>query len=198
VADHSEYRLQVREIVWDDALFERRYSIVEEFRPARYEPFKGPFWFQDPVSGRRPTTEENFALYNMLYLEQQQIIEAKLDIDTFRYGLIAFTSLKRVTITSEVHHQRVRTSLQEYRHFTPLTRSFPRGFEYPCPWPRPRGNPDENQSGWDMMWSDVKNRRGSASFLKNLPTVHGQSQNSLRVQKTGPWESDTNSCWDHP
>jgi hypothetical protein len=79
--------------------------------------------------------KENFTFYEKLYEEQQQIIEAKQNFDTFRHGLTAFISLQRAATTSEAHHQ-TDTNCQYSRHFRPLTRSFLpvlrcRG---PCPW----------------------------------------------------------------
>ncbi len=88
----------------------------------------------DPVNGQQPTIEENFAFYHRLYLEQLQILEAKLDIEAFRHGLAAFTSLRRVIITSEVHHQRLGARGipgSAARYTIPQTQSFPRGFEFP-------------------------------------------------------------------
>ena len=65
VDSHQEYRLQVRETVWDDALFEQYYAIVDyerwelgllderTSRPVINEYFREPefdFLLQDPVN----------------------------------------------------------------------------------------------------------------------------------------------------
>lgn len=51
VANHPEYRLQVREVGWDDALFEKCYAIVD---------YK--HWKMGLIDGRtgRPTISERF------------------------------------------------------------------------------------------------------------------------------------------
>jgi hypothetical protein len=46
--------------------------------------------------------EENFAYYNQLYREQQEIVKVQRDVEAFRRGLSAFPSIQRVTITTEV------------------------------------------------------------------------------------------------
>ena len=74
---------------------------------------------------------EDLAIYKKLYAEQQDIIEKRLDLDGLQYGLGAFPSLQRVTVTSEAHRLYLGSPCYE----TPLIRSFPQSFNYLLPWP---------------------------------------------------------------
>jgi len=179
IADHTEFRGYVKEVIWDDARYgdfiDHRVAdepVIntgedeEEEQPGRigiqgYEFMcYGNMDSASLVRGRtgaepKPdekfmTVEESFYLYLQLYKEQQEIIKAGLDVKAFRMALSAFPLLDRVVVTSEAHMRQI----QYPRYPTPLLRSFPPSFDYP------------SSSAWTglshdwVMWTSWEQARG--------------------------------------
>ncbi|KAH8812181.1 hypothetical protein F5884DRAFT_304576 [Xylogone sp. PMI_703] len=157
IADHEQFRKQVKEVVWDDARFNRYLTSDEERKDQSWEPIlfniyrfrtecvgnlkqwglKSAAEIVRLRTGRYPdkseklmSLDENFALYRQFYKEQQEIIKAGSDVEALRKGLSAFVALQRVTVTNETH----RASIYNPRYPTPMIRSFPPSFNYPIPW----------------------------------------------------------------
>lgn len=157
---HPDFNPQVREIVWDDAQFERymecEYSFEDQYylRDAEDPEDRKVKWLIDYIDdvGRDQTRkmpfymqrrkelwgdakeigiEKSFVIYCQLYAEQESIIASGEDVDTFRLGLISFPNLQRITLTSETW----RYNPLFPRYETPLFRSLPPGFRMPIPWP---------------------------------------------------------------
>lgn len=160
IVAHPDFNPQVREIVWDDAQFERyvecKHSLEDQYylRDAEDPEDRKAKWLIDYIDdvGKDRTRriplymqrrkelwgeakeigiEESFIIYCQLYAEQESIIASGEDVDTLRLGLISFPNLQRITLTSETW----RYNPLFPRYETPLFRSLPPGFRMPIPWP---------------------------------------------------------------
>ncbi|KAJ5626175.1 hypothetical protein N7510_002484 [Penicillium lagena] len=80
----------------------------------------------------QPPLKKNWEYYQDLLRQQEDVLVAKSDEDTFLYGLKQFPALKRVTITPAAHGH-----LFAPLYPTPMIRALPKGFNYPIPrgWP---------------------------------------------------------------
>jgi hypothetical protein len=160
VLDHPLHRTQVEEIVWDDAMLTRLLADGEEkipttwpltpgdFRSAVHETISNCFdsdQTQFALAKKRymtglplaqdqsstMTLEESMSLYRELYEQQLSNYQCQRDAIAFRKGLAGFPALRRITLTSEAH----RPLIHRPYHKTPMIRSLPVSFIYPCPLP---------------------------------------------------------------
>jgi hypothetical protein len=153
--------MQVREIVWDDARFMNFYfewpdghgeipnswPSPKDFDRTVYD-IRARFDFDANQSARAKqrfmtglpldqdwsdamTPEESMLLYRELYRQQMSMIMIQHDAVAFRKGLAGFPALHRITLTSEAH----RPAIHRPYHKTPMIRSLPISFIYPCPLP---------------------------------------------------------------
>ena len=160
IVAHPDFNPQVREIVWDDAQFERyvecKHNLEDQYylRDAEDPEDRKAKWlidYMDDVGKDRTRRiplymqrrkelwgdakeidiKESFIIYCQLYEEQESIIASSEDVNTLRLGLISFPNLQRITLTSETW----RYDPLFPRYETPLFRSLPPGFRMPIPWP---------------------------------------------------------------
>ncbi|KAH8812724.1 hypothetical protein F5884DRAFT_751026 [Xylogone sp. PMI_703] len=104
IANHKEFCRRVKEIVWDDARFEKYvtsdeevpYGIYSERPLLNLDKFKLE-WGYPTENDYLMSLDEDCAFYRRLHEEQQAIIEASLDRETLRKALSVFPALKRVT-----------------------------------------------------------------------------------------------------
>jgi hypothetical protein len=151
VVSHHVFRLQVQEIVWDDARFKdyetRGFSDEKFFKDARVmteqienngtgsmacpaiDIRRKELW--GDASHTKMSLEDCFKIYCELYEEQQRIIASGEDVEALRRGLQYLPNLKRVTLTSEAW--RLHPLFPVYE--TPFWRSLPPGFVMAPPWP---------------------------------------------------------------
>jgi hypothetical protein len=153
------HRTVVKEIVWDDALFGRfslnrefphwvQFMTPDDFGKAVSDFMEGEFgsgvkqfalakkWFMTGVPPDQDllspiTLEEIMSLYHDLHRQQELIVTQGRDAIAFRKGLAGFPALRRITLTSEAH----RPMIHRPYHKTPMIRSLPLSFIYPCPLP---------------------------------------------------------------
>lgn len=193
IIGHAEFREKVKEIVWDDARFQKYLLFdeesekdeLDEFHPTSYRMFEPAYednlgWVEQSVAGlvrartgaypthgeEMMTLDENFALYRQYYEEQQEIITAGLDVEALRAALSSFPALERLTVTSEAH----RPGIHAPRYTTPMIRSFPPSFNYPVAWPW-HGQGDVETEGYDSMqpWSEAREHwRGFYVLVEEL------------------------------
>ena len=157
IVAHPDFNPQVREIVWDDARFERyvecKHSLEDQYYLRDEDPEdRKTKWLIDYIhdagkchfpevslerkkelwsDAKEINIEESFIVYCQLYAEQKSIIASGEDVDTLRLGLISFPNLQRITLTSETWRNEPLFPCYE----TPLFRSLPPGFRMPMPWP---------------------------------------------------------------
>ncbi|PVH71862.1 hypothetical protein DL98DRAFT_360144, partial [Cadophora sp. DSE1049] len=155
IAGHAEFCGQVKELIYDDARFER----YTEWAPGKvlyeWEDDRRPMeeflsqctenleWVGGDVAGlvrartgADPKPDEmlmdfdaNFALYQRLYEDQQDIIKRGIDVIALNEAMLSFPSLEKVTVTPTAHQPGIHAP----RFPTPLIRSFPPSFNYPSP-----------------------------------------------------------------
>lgn len=202
VAAHP-LRKQVKEIIWDDAQFEKfvlgpgepdedesmpweRAKGIEEFE--KFRKYNLEWTLRDDrdafIRTRRNeierrsahpldtgpvlpnedlSLEESFELYSRLYEEQETIRRDALDIEAFKEGLIAFTELERVTVTSAAYEPDI---IQPF-YPTPLIRSLPLGFNYPQPRPWMHDELDDNY--YRLRMDDIRTHwRGALAAIDGL------------------------------
>ena len=178
IAGHKEFCCQVKELVYDDARFERYTVWTEGEVLHEWEDDRKPMeefisrceQNLDRVGGDvagllrartganpKPGEElmdvhDNFSLYQQLYEDQQDIIEHGLDTMVLKDAFLAFSSLEKVTVTSEAH----QLGIHAPRFPTPLIRSFPPSFNYPAPWPWSGRFDDFNGTSLLQPWARVK------------------------------------------
>ncbi|KAG4432250.1 hypothetical protein IFR05_012256 [Cadophora sp. M221] len=190
IAEHIEFRNQVKELVYDDARFAkytvwREGEVLHEWEDERKPTSEFLLKCEKNLSlvgghvaglvrartGADPKPDEvlmefddNVALYQRLYEEQQEIIDQGLDVSALGDALLAFPSLERVTLTSEAH----QLGIHAPRYPTPLIKSFPPSFNYPAPWPW-SGRFDDHNAISVKPWVEVKNCwRGFSLVLQEL------------------------------
>lgn len=159
VVSRDDYKLQVQEIVWDDAQLEYYCAgpgsihDLDNYTPDRDR--AGPKTLADFVSNTdflnskdkavydlRMTelwgpnaevisAEESFQIYRQLWDEQQRIMEASEDVNTLRLGLLELPNLTRITLTREAWRLHHFFPLYE----TPFFRSLKPGMRMVYPWP---------------------------------------------------------------
>ncbi|KAL2273295.1 hypothetical protein FJTKL_04807 [Diaporthe vaccinii] len=76
--------------------------------------------------------KRSWRYYQGLIRQQKEVLATDADEAAFKYGLQQFPALRRVTIAPAVHG-----FLFKPLYETPMTRAFPRSFNYPipCTWP---------------------------------------------------------------
>ncbi|CAG7563199.1 unnamed protein product [Fusarium equiseti] len=152
VADHDILRHSVTEIVWDDARLNTEPDYEDRGLPRQQpgctswfcsSPFR-PWWFKRRSVDTWYSEHDLKAPFNIwswhspcicykaLIKDQMQIIASNFDIETFKYGLRRFPSLKRVTITPSTHGTKLNPLYK-----TPMIKALPPGFSCPTPraWP---------------------------------------------------------------
>ncbi|KAJ5195312.1 uncharacterized protein N7498_008750 [Penicillium cinerascens] len=133
VVDHPKFRHEIKEIIWDDALFVFAPLIWEtvhlSINPERIEINSNegcPIWFTEECK------ENRYRMKHRKYRDVDRpdhtsVIGSEDDKEAFLYGLERFPRLKRVTVTPATHGWL----------FAPLyetmIRAFPYGFNYPIP-----------------------------------------------------------------
>ncbi|KAM0281374.1 hypothetical protein ACHAPQ_004148 [Fusarium lateritium] len=154
VADHKIFRLQITEIIYDDARFDPAHEVEW---PSRYNEEKDigevtgvPEWYRhvyrqnrEFISGYEPyhsqvkeahllSPVEAFKHFKRLWQEQQETITTNKDADALKYGLLRFPNLRRMVVSPAAHG---KPGLPWY--YTPTIRSLPRGLLYPIErgWP---------------------------------------------------------------
>ncbi|RKL49773.1 hypothetical protein BFJ72_g1229 [Fusarium proliferatum] len=176
VADHETLRLQVTEIIYDDARFDSAHE-MEWFSWYNEERDIGevtgvPDWYRHVYRENRKMVErakprhrqvkeafehllspaEAFKHFKRLWQEQQETIATNRDADALKYGLLRFPNLKRVVVSPAAHG---KPGLPWY--LTPTIRSLPRGLLYPIErgWPliRMHSNFPEAKD-WDSSEKD--------------------------------------------
>lgn len=168
ISTHDEFRHQVKEVVWDDALLsdwdlssdldendERGMRVWEEACDASFD-----------NSQSNPDQDLNYQAYRQLYEQQQSIIAAGTDAEALRDVLPLFDALERVTVTPITY----LPDLSRPRYCTPMIRAFPPGFIIPIPvgWTRSDGEL-ENQFEQESVWEDIKGPwHGLRVVLKEL------------------------------
>ncbi|KAF2705098.1 hypothetical protein K504DRAFT_494448 [Pleomassaria siparia CBS 279.74] len=155
VINHEEYRLQVREIVWDDARLEyfsahrgpRRSRWQVDQLPRDFDHFVFKLERQDErnrfrsivdlrkkelwgLNAEEMSIEESFRVYRQLWDDQQRIIQNGEDVKALRQGLLRLSNLKRITLTSEAW--RMYYLFPKYE--TPFFRSLLPGQRMVYPW----------------------------------------------------------------
>jgi hypothetical protein len=153
VADHDDLCHNVTEIIWDDARLLTGPDLEEERTNYRYDGQQAdavvtdngcPLWFKKGCvdtwySDHRVEPpvkilglQESWAYYKTLLQDQDQILASNADIETFKYGLERFPSLKRITITPATHGTDFKPLYK-----SSMIRALPSGFDYPRPntWP---------------------------------------------------------------
>ncbi|KAF4336894.1 bacteriodes thetaiotaomicron symbiotic chitinase, partial [Fusarium beomiforme] len=162
VADHKSYRLDITEIIYDDARFPQDYQRCRQpgynIQEDIGEVTGVPEWFQDIYRsnlsfvrsyGRRDVKHsrhievlnafknpcspiESYEVFEQLSQQQAQTIAENGDQKALEYGLSRFSNLKRITITPFAHGVPGRPL-----YCTPTIRSLPSGIIYPIPrsWP---------------------------------------------------------------
>lgn len=151
VVSHPAYKLQVQEIVWDDARLKdyetRGFSDDKFFKDARLmtEQIENngtgtmacaainirrkELWGN--AANTKMSLEECFKIYCELYEDQQRIIASGEDVEVLRRGLQILPNVTRITLTSEAW--RLHPLFPVYE--TPFWRSLPPGFVMAQPWP---------------------------------------------------------------
>jgi hypothetical protein len=183
VARHSYFRNQVKEIIWDDA----RFLGLEEDEDVE--------WTEEQLAKLKMDPHESFAIYRQLFEDQEDIIRDGSDIEAFREGLSAFSSLKSITVTCEEHaHEKPMYPL---RYPSPMIRSFPPNFEYPIRWRWGHGAYDDRIYTYDdrmyTSWGELRcDWRGFCVVLDELAN-HDRRISELIIdvnhQQTGiPYE----------
>ncbi|PNP75822.1 hypothetical protein FNYG_10900 [Fusarium nygamai] len=154
VADHGTFRLQVTEIIYDDARFDAAHEME---CPSWYDEEKDigettgvPEWYCHVYRENRAmirsckqsqvkeafehllSPAEAFKHFKKLWQEQQETIATNRDADALKYGLLRFPNLRRVVVSPAAHGA---PGLPWY--LTPTIRSLPRGLLYPIErgWP---------------------------------------------------------------
>lgn len=150
VANHETWRLQVLEIIYDDAVLAPTGSIdMEEghlrrcelhWDPDAEEPPAGvvPAWFSvasmlnQKGSHEYPEMriEESWSYYRALLRNQRQVIRSGILPGILEYGLERFSNLTTVTVTPMAHGKAAKSPPV---YPTPTIRAFPPGFNYPKP-----------------------------------------------------------------
>jgi hypothetical protein len=151
IADHEDYRHQVKDIVWDDTqlprditLSNKEFSEIVEGRLDWEYIFQCstdgiPDWFaygcyrnnialkRKPLEGESGLSlKDSWSYYLQLLVQQHDLLASHADTLTFSYELGRFPCLKRTTLTAAAHG-----FLDNPGYETSMTRSFPRGFNYP-------------------------------------------------------------------
>jgi hypothetical protein len=107
------------------------------------------------------SVEENYAIYEHLYSEEQEIKKRGLDTAALHNALRACPNLQRIVLTSEVWRP---WNLQPLYH-TPLHRSLPPGFRKPSVWPwldyRPQSAPAQTAYRDSIMRAIITNQNDS-------------------------------------
>jgi hypothetical protein len=107
------------------------------------------------------SVEENYAIYEQLYCEEQEIKKRGLDTAALQNALRACPNLQRIVLTSEVWRP---WNLQPLYH-TPLHRSLLPGFRKPSVWPwldyRPQSTPAQTAHRDSIMRATITNQNGS-------------------------------------
>ncbi|KAF5677835.1 hypothetical protein FDENT_9132 [Fusarium denticulatum] len=156
VANHETFRLQVTEIIYDDARFDAAHE-MEWTSWYNEEKDIGevtgvPEWYRHVYRENREdirrysphhtqakealehllSPAEAFKHFKSLWQEQQETIATNRDSDALKYGLLRFPNLRRVVVSPAAHG---KPSLPWY--LTPTIRSLPRGLLYPIErgWP---------------------------------------------------------------
>ncbi|KAF5718896.1 hypothetical protein FMUND_4971 [Fusarium mundagurra] len=156
VADHETFRLQVTEIIYDDARFDAAHE-MEWTSWYNEEKDIGevtgvPEWYRHVYRENREdirrysphhtqakealehllSPAEAFKHFKRLWQEQQETIATNRDADALKYGILRFPNLRRVVVSPAAHG---KPSLPWY--LTPTIRSLPRGLIYPIErgWP---------------------------------------------------------------
>ncbi|PYI09468.1 hypothetical protein BO78DRAFT_438098 [Aspergillus sclerotiicarbonarius CBS 121057] len=173
IADHDNFRRDVVEIIWDDALL--RTSCDEDYDD---EGFLGEYnqWMvrackknlQDLNSRKSNDVDRPdhiaralqavaamqpikafWGQYALLFREEMKVLKSNADVDALAYGLKRFPSLKRITITPATHGY-----LFNPLYETPMIRSFPYGFNYPIPygWPKREDDTFDKDSDKEKHW----------------------------------------------
>ncbi|KAF5529276.1 hypothetical protein FMEXI_14250 [Fusarium mexicanum] len=156
VADHETFRLQVTEIIYDDARFDAAHEMewpswydeerdigevtgVPEWYRHVYRQNRGMNrWYKPHHSQVKEAFEhplspaEAFNHFKRLWQEQQEPIATNRDVDALKYGLLRFPNLRRMVVSPAAHG---KPGLPWY--LTPTIRSLPRGLLYPIErgWP---------------------------------------------------------------
>ncbi|PKK50479.1 hypothetical protein CI102_5669 [Trichoderma harzianum] len=137
VANHDGFRHCVREIIWDEARFERDFRVDAssglEWTDMGYTEDDPPDDFLTECPMEEPLTMcESWWHYRQFLEEQRSVLAEDLDIKAFEYGLDRFPALKRITITPAAHG-----TLFAPLYKTPMIRTLPYGLNYSIPrgWP---------------------------------------------------------------
>lgn len=168
VATHDQFRRQVKEVVWDDALLLDWVAILEDDENDVLDMRE---WedacdtsFGDWKSNL--DADSRYQTYRQLYAEQQAIIAAGADAEALRDALPLFDALERMTVTPTAW----RPDLSRPRYRTPMMRDFPPEFRCPIPvgWMRSEDEL-ERQFEEDSVWQDIKDPwHGFRVVLKEL------------------------------
>jgi hypothetical protein len=107
------------------------------------------------------SVEENYAIYDQLYREEQEIKKRGLDAAALQNALRACPNLQRIVLTSEVWRP---WNLDPLYH-TPFLRSLPPGFRKPSVWPwldyRPQSTPAQSAHRDSIMKATISNQSNS-------------------------------------
>lgn len=163
IAEHDVYRLNIVEIIYDDARLSRSLETAEDIEFANLEspPPEGvPYWFFRIYSQKLEKAKEDgtglmverpdhievrmqaeaavppleaYRHYQKLLKQQEGVIHAGHDIVALELGLERFPNLRRITLTPAAHGKTLRPLYE-----TPMIRSLPRGLICPTPrgWPK--------------------------------------------------------------
>ncbi|KAF5587434.1 hypothetical protein FPANT_6887 [Fusarium pseudoanthophilum] len=206
VANHETFRLQVTEIIYDDARFDAAHEMEW---PSWYDEERDigettgvPDWYCRFYRETRAMVRscknsqvkeafehtlspaEAFKHFKKLWQEQQETIATNRDVDALKYGLLRFPNLKRVVVSPAAHGA---PGLPWY--LTPTIRSLPRGLLYPIErgWPLPKIHSNFPEAR-DWVRSEKDKWRGYCLVSR----IVAQHLRENPESKLAEWAVDTN------
>lgn len=114
----------------------------------------------------QPSLRDCWDHYRHLLRQQKAVLADNSDLEAFSYGVKRFPALKRITITPAAHGY-----LFAPLYWTPMIRTFPKGFNYPIPrgWLYPRINSEPaNAYAWNHYPQLKERYRGFCTAMRVL------------------------------
>ncbi|KZZ94446.1 F-box domain, cyclin-like protein [Ascosphaera apis ARSEF 7405] len=188
IAGHDYYRTKVKEIIYDDAIYnyeavDRIYRVGEiinrDFQLSRSENLyrlyeramkngmrENNYTIFQLLSARTQMSfEETTKHYAQMIADQEVCRQGDHDFDALVWGFKQFVNLERITLTPAAHGFIFRPL---YR--TPMIRSFPFGFNYPIPVGWKPAQQFHRLPGMATAWN-----RDNRTYRQNLEMYRGFS-----------------------